>query len=55
MVSAREICKKLEELRSRGAGLEKLLQETVDLLHNSNPSFHWTGIYEPFPAKSERS
>ena len=44
-----EICQKLDELEDTGAGLEDLLSGAVELLHNSNPKFHWTGIYELFP------
>jgi L-methionine (R)-S-oxide reductase len=44
-----KICHKLDELKNNGAGFEELLQDSVELLHNSNPKFHWTGIYELFP------
>lgn len=44
-----EICQKLEERQNNGAGFEELLQDAVELLHNSNTKFHWTGIYELFP------
>src|SRR4030065_1493569 len=42
-------CRKLEDLKSQGANLEKLLSSAVELLHNSNSRFDWTGIYELFP------
>lgn len=45
----RSICADLERLRTEGASLERLLEESVRLLHESNPRFHWTGIYELFP------
>src|SRR2546428_13478727 len=32
-----------------GASLEEILRRTVELLHESNGRFHWTGIYELFP------
>jgi L-methionine (R)-S-oxide reductase len=48
-MTASEICAKLEELHEKGSSLEVLLSTSVDLLHNSNPRFHWTGIYELFP------
>jgi len=45
----KEICQKLEEQQKRGASLDKILSAAVELLHESNPRFHWTGIYELFP------
>ena len=48
-MTASEMCGKLDELRAKGSSLEVLLSTAVDLLHNSNPLFHWTGIYELFP------
>jgi L-methionine (R)-S-oxide reductase len=44
-----EICGKLDELSRDGADLEKILASAVELLHGSNPRFHWTGIYELYP------
>jgi GAF domain-containing protein len=44
-----EICPQLERLRDEGASFEALLAKSVELLHDSNPRFHWTGIYELFP------
>ncbi|MGH8003146.1 MAG: GAF domain-containing protein [Limisphaerales bacterium] len=46
---AKEICQELDQLQREGAGLDKLLNRAVELLHRSNPRFHWTGIYELFP------
>ena len=43
------ICNHLSDLRDQGADLEKLLSTAVDLIHEANPRFHWTGIYELFP------
>ena len=48
-MTGEQICQKLEQLRQEGAGLDKLLVSVVEYLHNSNPRFHWTGIYELFP------
>jgi L-methionine (R)-S-oxide reductase len=48
-MDATEICRRLDELHSSGAGLEELLSLAVELLHQSNPRFHWTGIYELYP------
>src|SRR5437867_6935830 len=45
------ICRVIEEMMDAGASLEEILRRTVDLLHNSNRRFHWTGIYELFPDK----
>ena len=49
MMSGEEICRNLDRLRSEGADLEALLQSSVRFLHDSNPRYHWTGIYELFP------
>ena len=45
----KQICQQLDKLQKEGAGLDKLLKAAVELLHESNPHFHWTGIYELFP------
>ncbi|MCI0532400.1 MAG: GAF domain-containing protein [candidate division Zixibacteria bacterium] len=44
-----QICQSLTRMEQEGANLEKLLTAAVELLHNSNPRFHWTGIYELYP------
>jgi len=44
-----QICQNLTRMEQEGANLEKLLATAVELLHNSNPRFHWTGIYELYP------
>lgn len=44
-----EICKRLDEMRAENSTLEHLLASAVEMLHNSHPMFHWTGIYELFP------
>jgi GAF domain-containing protein len=41
-----EICNKLSEMSHQGEKLENLLKNAVELLHESEPAFHWTGIYE---------
>src|SRR5213593_3520234 len=48
-MDAETICRKLEGLKARGTSLEGLLAGAVEYLHESNPRFHWTGIYELFP------
>jgi len=44
-----EIRQRLDELKDNGASFEELLHDAVELLHDSCPKFHWTGIYELFP------
>jgi GAF domain-containing protein len=48
-MNKQEICPKLEALKKEGVSLERLLSVAVEYLHNSDPRFHWTGIYELFP------
>jgi len=43
------VCEELDRMRERGAPLEEILGHAVTALHESNPLFHWTGIYELFP------
>jgi GAF domain-containing protein len=49
MVAADTIIAKLEERQRAGAPFEDLLQLAVRGLHDLDPRFHWTGIYELFP------
>jgi len=49
VLNGTSICNHLSDLRDQGADLEKLLSTAVDLIHEANPRFHWTGIYELFP------
>src|SRR5262245_51800850 len=39
----------LEALRKSGAEFEEILEAAVRGLHETDPRFHWTGIYELFP------
>lgn len=39
----------LDELADSGAEIDSILEAAVKGLHDSSPSFHWTGIYELFP------
>jgi GAF domain-containing protein len=48
-MTGEDICKKLEDISRTGAGLEQVLLSAVEMLHESNPRFHWTGIYELCP------
>ena len=45
----KQICQTLDLLKNEGADLDTLLSRTVELLHEANDKFHWTGIYELFP------
>ena len=47
-MTAEEICQALDKLEEGHASFERLLAAAVEHLHNSNPRFHWTGIYELF-------
>lgn len=38
----------LDQLSKDGAPLERLLEEAVRGLHETDPRFHWTGVYELF-------
>jgi len=49
MTTDEEICRKLDRLREDGADFETVLSKAVAYLHESNPRYHWTGIYELFP------
>ena len=40
---------RLEQLAQGGARLETLLEAAVREVHQFDPRFHWTGIYELFP------
>ena len=48
-MSGKKICEKLENQKKQGMDLEQLLSNAVKYIHDSNPNFHWTGIYELFP------
>ena len=48
-MKAVEICKALEAIRRDEGSLETILTAAVEMLHDSNSKFHWTGIYELFP------
>ena len=44
-----DICSALETLARSGAGFREIQEKAVQLLHESDLCFHWTGIYELFP------
>lgn len=43
------ICRELDRMAERREPFEKLIVSAVQMLHESNPRFHWTGVYELFP------
>ena len=44
-----DIIVRLEGLAGQGADFTTILERAVELLHQMDPRFHWTGIYELFP------
>ena len=48
-MSVDRIIEGLEALRAQGAAFDTLLESAVHGLHEMDPRFHWTGIYELFP------
>ena len=44
-----QIRSSLDELRAGGGDFDTQLSTAVEMLHNSNPRFHWSGIYELYP------
>jgi GAF domain-containing protein len=41
-------------LAASGVGFDAILSSAVDRMHEANPRFHWTGIYELFPDNTLR-
>ena len=48
-MDSKQLVKQLEEEAARGAAFETLLETAIRGLHEMDPRFHWTGIYELFP------
>jgi GAF domain-containing protein len=48
-MNATDICVKLRDKRDAGESFEGILECAMNLLHESNEKFHWTGIYELYP------
>ena len=48
-MTGEQICDALTGLEREGSSLETILHAAVERLHESNPRFHWTGIYELYP------
>ena len=40
---------RLETMRDQGATFDQILDAAVRGLHETDPRFHWTGVYELFP------
>lgn len=40
---------RLETMRDQGAPFDQILDAAVRGLHETDPRFHWTGVYELFP------
>src|SRR5215470_6955706 len=48
-MKAEALIKRLEAHTARGDSFEQLLEAAVHGVHEFDPRFHWTGIYELFP------
>jgi len=48
-MDSQELVSQLETLAAQGAAFENLLEAAIAGLHEMDPRFHWTGIYELFP------
>lgn len=48
-MAIRELIAELEQMVSDGQELDAVLEAAVRGLHETNPRFDWTGIYELFP------
>ncbi|TMQ65270.1 MAG: GAF domain-containing protein [Candidatus Eisenbacteria bacterium] len=48
-MEADHLIARLEGYAEEGASFETLLEAAVRELHDCDPRFHWTGIYELFP------
>ncbi len=46
---SQDLIQRLEAMASRGGNFESLLEAAVHGIHEFDPRFHWTGIYELFP------
>ena len=44
-----QIIARLDALQREGVPFEQLLESAVQGVHELDPNFHWTGIYELFP------
>ena len=48
------ICAALDKKSAEGADFKTLLELAVEKVHDSESSFHWTGIYELYPDRMLR-
>lgn len=48
-MDSQELVSQLETQAAQGAAFETLLETAIAGLHEMDPRFHWTGIYELFP------
>jgi L-methionine (R)-S-oxide reductase len=48
-MTGNHICAELDRLREADIDFQELLKHSVELLHESDRRFHWTGIYELYP------
>ncbi len=53
-MSIPELCRALDAMIADDAPFEEVLETAVRKLHETNPRFHWTGIYELFPDQTLR-
>ena len=48
-MNGNKICAELKQEAADGAEFKALLESAVEKVHDSETSFHWTGIYELYP------
>ncbi len=48
-MTTEDLIARIDALVARGAPFDAVLEAAVVGLHESDPRFHWTGIYELFP------
>ncbi len=53
-MTSQEICEQLDQLRGQGFEQDRICERAVQLLHESQECYHWTGIYELFPGDQLR-
>ncbi len=53
-MNGEDICRELDGLEKAGADFHRLQVRAVELLHEADRRFDWTGIYELFPDNALR-
>ncbi len=53
-MNGKDICQELDRLQREGADFHQLQVRAVELLHEADQRFNWTGIYELFPDNALR-